>query len=138
MRFVCRLFHLKPNFYCRAVDGVRSGGEFVNSANNIEIIMFRAAPLTVDFSLNQSSDQSETSLWVTREVFHSTLLGFSPFLSNSSLPNADNFAEFIGDEIRWFHLRKKKKKKSFPRLNKSARIQRVEVSCCSHFNDLNV
>lgn len=38
----------------------------------------------------------------TRQVFLSTLIGFSPLLSNSSLPHAENFAEFIDDASRCY------------------------------------
>lgn len=123
MLFVCRLVHLKRNFYCRDFDGVRSGGEFVNSAqgcsSDTEFLLeskFRSVEnIVVDYS---------------RSI---PLFGSFPFLSNSSLPNANNFAEFIGDELRRFYFRKKR---SAP--DQSAGIQRALVCCCSHFNVLNV
>lgn len=65
-----------------------------------EIITIRAAPLAPISSLNQSS---ETCSQVTGEALHSTALCFPPLPSNSSLPDADNFAEFICDQrCSWF------------------------------------
>lgn len=133
MRFVCCLLHLNHNFYRRADDGDPGGGEFLNSAMT-QIIMFRTAPQRVNFSSNESSHQSETSLLATREVIHSTPLGFSPLLSNSSLPNADNFAEFIGDQITLLVPLQEELSAAGWR----ATIQRAEASSCSHFNGLNV
>lgn len=68
-----------------------------------EIITIRAAPLTLISRLNQSSG---TWSRVTGEVLHSSALGFPPLPSNSALPDADNFAEFICDRrCSWFLFR---------------------------------
>lgn len=92
----------------------------------------RAAPLTLNFSLNQSSDASKTSLWVTREVFHYLDLFHScrtPHFQMRTTSRNSLVMSYAGSK-------KKKKKRSAP--DQSARIQRAEVSCCSHFNVLNV
>lgn len=119
--------------------GIGVEGEFLSSAV-IQTVMFTTAPRTLSLCLNQSSNQSETSLRVIRQValIHSTPLGFSPLpLPSSSLPNAANFTEFIWDQIcptskedfrSWMKRKDREEEEE----------KRSETSTCSHFNGLKM
>lgn len=88
------------------------GGEFLNSTDRRD--RYRSEPLLLtrlSLCRNQSSGQWETSLRSNPAQRH---FGVCPplRLSNSSLPNAGNLAEFIGDQDTLFSSTSEKEQMS--------------------------
>lgn len=132
MRFCC-LFHRNHNFYtAEPVMERERVPELRNDTDNTVQQLFHRR---VGFFYFESKLRSVGG---TREVIHSMPLGLSP---NASLPNAENLAEFICDQINAISSTSVGRR-SFLRLNgEQESPQKRESSCCSQsvcFNGLNV
>lgn len=102
----------------------------------MEIIMFRAAPLTANLSMNQTSHRSGTAKYSTQHplVFlHSRRTPHFQTLLTSQ--NSSVIRHAISSTSEFCFLKNKKKAFAAEQCVKS---WRVEASCCAHFTVLNV